>query len=138
METIALESSNQGSEITSLTASLGQTSLPRVKCIPVKRTSLGEGSVTSSPDADDPERALQTYLQRKARTAHPDGGFDSAGRWYPSASEKCSNCDSMRSPSRNYPYSLMTHCRSAEHVAELFGVDALELKRAARKESKQC
>lgn len=139
MEAIALAISNQKIGCTSLTASVCQPIVPNFESIPVLGEDRSVGPVASQAASDDSlVMAVQVYLQRKSRTAHPNGSFDSARRWYPSASEKCSNCDSIRSPSRSYPFSLMTHCRSVDHVAELFGVDPLELKRAARKESKQC
>ncbi|MHB1701716.1 MAG: hypothetical protein ACYCSN_16615 [Acidobacteriaceae bacterium] len=77
-------------------------------------------------------RAAREYLDRKARISHPEGARDSAGRWYPSKAEWQDCCDKVRDPSRNWPWSLLTHCGSAEHVAELFGVDAADLRRVAR------
>jgi len=71
--------------------------------------------------------ARQTYRERQARAAHPDGKFDRAGRWHPSAAEWRDCCSSVRSPTRAWPYSLMKHCRSAEHVAELFNVKRSEV-----------
>ena len=76
--------------------------------------------------------AAKTYLARHDRVEHPAGGFDRAGRWVPSAIERQDCCECIRTPSRAYPYSLMLHCRSAEHVANLFGVTPRELRRAAR------
>ena len=78
------------------------------------------------------EAAAREYIARRDRMTHPDGTFDAASRWYPSESEKCDCCDGIRSPSRAYPYSFMTHCRSAAHVAALHGVDARELRRAVK------
>lgn len=78
-------------------------------------------------------KAAQEYIDRKNRKTHPAGYFDDGGRWYPHDREECDCCAYIRTPSRAYPYSLMTHCRSSEHVASLFKVDELELKRAARK-----
>lgn len=79
------------------------------------------------------EAALSTYLARQDRREHPDGKFDKQGRWDPSEAEGQSCCRAVRSPSRAYPYSLMKHCRSVEHVAALYGVDASALRKAARK-----
>jgi hypothetical protein len=61
----------------------------------------------------------ELYVARKERRAHPDGKFDNAGRWEPSESEKCECCRGIRSPSRAYPYSMVAHCRSRKHVANL-------------------
>ena len=77
-------------------------------------------------------KAAQEYLNRRDRVTHPDGEFDKAGRWYPSGSEECDCCSSIRVPSRAYPYSYMVHCRTAAHVANLFGVDVRDVRRAAR------
>jgi hypothetical protein len=75
--------------------------------------------------------AATEYRKRRDRQSHPDGRFDSAGRWYPSAPELKECCNSVREPSRGFPYSYMTHCRTAKHVAHLFGVNATDLKRMA-------
>lgn len=66
------------------------------------------------------EQIKEKFKARQARSEHPDGKFDSAGRWYPSDEERQSCCDFVRSPSRAYPYSLMVHCRSKKHIANLF------------------
>jgi hypothetical protein len=76
--------------------------------------------------------AVKVYADRKVRLTHPAGKFDGGGRWYPAETETCDCCRGIRSPSRAWPYSLMTHCRTAEHVAHLCGVDAKELRKAAR------
>lgn len=76
--------------------------------------------------------AATEYIKRQNRTSHPDGDFDNGGRWYPSDRETCSCCRKVRSPSRAWPYSYMTHCRTAGHVANLYGVSARDVKRAAK------
>lgn len=76
--------------------------------------------------------AITTYLARRDRTTHPDGSFDRKSRWYPSDDERRPCCDLVRSPSVAYPYSLMTHCRSVEHVARLFDVEASAIRKATR------
>ena len=73
----------------------------------------------------------QEFILRRDRKVHPDGSFDSAGRWYPSAAEKCFCCYGIREPSRSWPYSQMQHCRTAAHVANLMDVDVKELRTAA-------
>ena len=78
------------------------------------------------------EKATQEYLDRQARAAHPDGRFDNGGRWYPSEDEECPCCSRIRNPSRRWPYSLNTHCRTLKHVAYLFDVNATDLRRAVR------
>ncbi|HSH85384.1 MAG TPA: hypothetical protein VK979_09555 [Guyparkeria sp.] len=81
---------------------------------------------------DQITKAAQEYLDRRDRRTHPDGTFDNAKRWYPSSTERCDCCNSIRSPSRAWPMSYMKHCRSAAHVASLYGVEARDLKRRAR------
>lgn len=79
------------------------------------------------------KKAAQEFIDRQDRLTHPDGKFDNAKRWWPSDDEECTCCGGIRSPSRSWPYSLMIHCRTAQHVAALFDVDARELKREARR-----
>jgi len=61
----------------------------------------------------------EIYKRRKNRDEHPDGTFDNKGRWYPSDAEKCECCKRIRPPSRRWPYSLMTHCRTKKHIENL-------------------
>lgn len=80
--------------------------------------------------SDALQQACEAYVARRDRRAHPDGEFDSAGRWYPSDAEWQACCNRIRPPSRAYPYSLLVHCRTIEHVARVYGVDARALRRA--------
>jgi hypothetical protein len=60
------------------------------------------------------------YTARRDRLVHPEGSFDSAGRWYPSVTEDCGGdgrC--VRTPSRMWPYSYMLRCRTRQHVSAL-------------------
>jgi hypothetical protein len=75
--------------------------------------------------------AAIVYVARQRRAADPQGTFDSGGRWYPYG-EYRDCCDRIRSPSRNWPYSLMLHCRTAKHVAALFSVPERDVRRAAK------
>lgn len=77
--------------------------------------------------------AAYKYLRRRDRREHPEGSFDSVGRWTPSEDEREECCASIRSPSGAYPYSLMQHCRSAEHVAAVMGADRRWVRSGARK-----
>lgn len=63
--------------------------------------------------------AQDLYVARKDRAQHPDGRFDKAGCWYPSADESRPCCRPIREPSRSYPYSLMRHCRTLRHCRQL-------------------
>jgi len=76
--------------------------------------------------------AITEYISRQERRSNPQGSFGNHKRWHPSVQETCECCESVRSPSRAFPYSLMLHCRTAKHVANLYGVDEKELRREAR------
>ena len=78
------------------------------------------------------DKAAREYLARQKRESHPEGSFDNAQRFYPSQQERQDCCDYIRPPSRTYPFSLIKHCRSAEHVANLYGVDVTELRHRVR------
>ncbi len=78
------------------------------------------------------DKAAREYLDRQKRESHPEGSFDNAQRFWPSDEERRDCCDDIRPPSRTYPFSLIKHCRSAEHVANLFGVDVTDLRHRVR------
>ena len=83
------------------------------------------------------QEAMQEYYARRARQSHPAGIFDKAQRWHPTKEERCECCETIRSPTRAWPYSLMLHCRTIGHVAALYGVDVGELQRAVRGGARQ-
>ncbi len=94
---------------------------------------------TQAPEVDPRlQEALDCYRARQLRQEHPEGSFDKQGRWYPSADETRPCCYAIRFPSRAYRYSLLTHCRSIEHVAALYDVDSKALRSLARRESVAC
>jgi hypothetical protein len=74
----------------------------------------------------DKERKAQiklVYEARRDRLINPEGKFDNAGRWYPSAREDAGDViGQVRSPSRAYPYSYMQRARTRKHVAVLADV----------------
>jgi hypothetical protein len=49
------------------------------------------------------------------RQIHPQGDFDNQGRWYPSLAQSAGEM-TVRSPSKHYPYSYMTACRTLKHT----------------------
>jgi len=59
------------------------------------------------------------FWKLKERYINPSGKFDHAHRFYLSSQYSCCR---VRSPSRKYPYSQMTHGRTAEHVARSYGL----------------
>lgn len=87
----------------------------------------------SVSDQERLEVALEEYNARKARDKHPAGSFDRARRWAPSDDERQACCARVRGPSRAYPYPLLVHCRTVEHVANLFDVDTRALRAASRR-----
>lgn len=77
--------------------------------------------------------ATAEFIARQERTAHPEGKFDNGGRWYPNEeTEKCECCNYIRRPSRAFPFSMMVHCRTAEHIANLYNVNAKDIKALAK------
>lgn len=84
------------------------------------------------PGSPSLEGAVALFIARRERALNPSGTFDKGGRWWPEGDEHRSCCN-VRAPSRAYPYSLMVHCRTAEHVAQLCGQDAAAIRKAARK-----
>lgn len=71
--------------------------------------------------------AVKTVRLRK-RSINPDGRFDKAGRWYPD--KFTDSMDQIRSPSRGFPYSYMSHARTVEYQSQLAGTDPDKTKKA--------
>ncbi len=61
------------------------------------------------------------YISRRIRRTHPKGYFDSAKRFTLSNRHDC--CTGIRTPSRSFPFSEMTHGRSLPHIAHEFGLE---------------
>ena len=55
------------------------------------------------------------YTMLKEREIHPSGTFDKAGRFYAEHDDLIS----VRTPSRAYPYSHMTACRTRKYVKKV-------------------
>lgn len=51
------------------------------------------------------------------------------GAWTPAPAEVRSCCQEIHPPHPKYPWTYKVHCKSVIHVAHLFNVDTLELKR---------
>lgn len=79
------------------------------------------------------ETAAREYISRRDRVSHPDGKFDGKSRWYPSDAERCDCCNSVRSPSRAYPFSYMVHCRTIGHIVNLYNVDVKDLRKEVKR-----
>jgi type II secretory pathway pseudopilin PulG len=76
--------------------------------------------------------AAREYADRQTRNTHPDGKADKAGRWHPTPAEAQPCCRGIRTPSRAWPWSYMTHCRTIAHLANLYDVNITDLWRASR------
>jgi len=76
-------------------------------------------------------KAVDEYLSRKSRETHPDGYFEHNRYWYPGEKEACEDCRTIRKPSYKYPYSLMTHCRSMQHIANKYKLDASVMRKVS-------
>lgn len=65
--------------------------------------------------------ARVVWEARQRRQVHPSGTFDNASRWMPDPHEDPGSViqRTIRSPSRAWPYSYMTACRSRAHCLRL-------------------
>lgn len=66
---------------------------------------------------------VREYQNLRDRVTNPDGTFDKQGRFYLAGRSEYSCCQSIRSPSKRFPYSEMKHGRTLKHVATKNGVD---------------
>lgn len=80
-------------------------------------------------------RAYAAWKALKDRAINPDGEFDPKGRWEPSDDERRECCRSIRSPSVKWPYTILKHCRSVEHVAARFAIPATLLRKRIAREN---
>lgn len=68
--------------------------------------------------------------QRKQRLSHPAGRFDQAGVFH--LEEHCDCCVGLQSASIARPYTEMHHARSLIHLAHLYDVPVLHLRRLVK------
>ena len=94
----------------------------------------GQPAATGNGAADAAllqEAALELYARRKQGKTIP-GEFERVGSrnlWKPTAAERRKCCDAVQKPTAKVPHTLLQHCRSVLHVANLYGVEqALLLK----------
>lgn len=71
--------------------------------------------------------AATLYQNRKARLAHPEGKWNN-GLWFPTGSEVQPCCQHIAEPTKDYPYSLMLHCRTLPHICNLKRVLAKDVR----------
>ena len=96
--------------------------MPTTTCDTIPIPSDAEGY------APEVVQAAQEYRALRDRRTNPVGSFDKAGRWYPDSPCSCR----VRYPSRAFPYSLLLHHRTAEHVAAVHGVARRDVLHVAR------
>ena len=58
------------------------------------------------------EDIKEVYFMLKERVIHPAGNFDKGGRWWAEHDDLIS----VRTPSRSFPFSQMTACRTLKYV----------------------
>ncbi len=104
----------------------------------IQNPDAGEGDLPEGPlptDSQVPEGrlrlALDALIGRESRALAPEGEWRD-GLWFPSPSERRPCCDGLR-PTPANKQALESHCRSAAHVAALYEVPVLALRRALRK-----
>lgn len=85
---------------------------------------------TATISATSIETAAREYLSLRDRASNPAGTFDRQGRFYLTQRYAC--CAGIRRPSAAYPYSEMTHGRTAEHVAHAHNVPACDVRKTGR------
>lgn len=76
-------------------------------------------------------RALQEYSSRYSRQSRPEGGWVD-GIWQPSPSERRECCAKIRPKLVGNKQALEAHCRTIEHVAQLYGLLYWDLRTANR------
>lgn len=75
--------------------------------------------------------AVQCYIDRKHGDEVPDGEMMD-GRWYATEDEWQACCGGLAAPSVAWPMSRFDHCCTAKHVAAMYGVRAVDVRRVAK------
>lgn len=100
--------------------------------LPFRRTTTSYGRGAMSSEDDSLRRAAEEYVARYTGAKRPEGVSGKHGIWTPTEDERRPCCSQIKPPHKGWPIALLKHCGSAEHVANLFGVDHLDLVRATR------
>lgn len=82
-------------------------------------------------------QAVSIYFRRQSRRARPKGKYDNFKRWHPADEERRGCCFSIRKPTMCWPRTLLQHCRTMLHVANLCGVSYDDLIDAVREQRKR-
>ncbi len=99
----------------------------------IQESDIEDLAETAGPPANEGRLrlALEAFLARESRAQAPEGEWRQ-GLWFPSGNEHRPCCDGF-TPTPANKQALESHCRSAAHVAALFEVPVLELRRALRR-----
>lgn len=100
----------------------------RVKDIVIEAFSEESLAELKSLHGEPAAKAAIEHIERQKRTSHPEGEFDSQGRFYISEELEC--CKNVRRPSASHPFSLMVHGRTLPHCSQIFGADFEAAKQA--------
>ncbi len=94
----------------------------------------GHSTMSAIPASRDTagrlRQAVDEFRERASRSRKPGGDWIQ-GLWYPSEQERMPCCDEI-TPTPANKQALQNHCRSQRHIANLFGVELEELKRALK------
>ena len=77
----------------------------------------------------------QHCLDLHSHKSHPYGRCDNGGRWYPDSQYDC--CIGIREPSRAYPWSMVAHCRTVDHVAHQHKIEPQILRKLVNRLKKE-
>lgn len=90
--------------------------------MPLLKRTLLEAALLTGAQAPDVRIAVDratairmVYEAMRDRQLNPSGGFDQAGRWYPSMAQEAGGI-TVASPTRHYPYSYLLACRTRKHT----------------------
>lgn len=93
-------------------------------------------STQSRLDGTYEERVQAAAFELAARrtgSSSPVGTYTPKGYWYPDDTTERQPCCRSHLPRQQFPQAVKKHCLGVEHVANLFGVSARDVKSQARK-----
>jgi hypothetical protein len=66
----------------------------------------------------DMDKLYDKFIKVYAEYHRPVGRSGKGGKWLPVEDEHCTCCDSIRTPSHAYPWSLLKHCQTKVHIKQ--------------------
>lgn len=78
------------------------------------------------------------FLMRRERLARPWGFTSPDNIWYPFSIEVCSCCEKVVEKGFLKRYTLLTHCKTIGHIAELYNCPANEVRKMIQKKYWPC